>query len=535
MRLAEIDEIFERAPGCRLVDELRTDESGVDPVGLRQLNLDLMDDSLPGINNVTQHVRPYTFMAWAAWKASIVAREAENDDPEVVADLVDRYEALYAWSHQIAGRPFRGAAALKRTIGHRADREPFVFSGPVWKQYRDSRTSFMAPTEYGPSIKSIRYIGADSGYVAEEAMPAVRDFEARVRDLLPARLFAIDAPSVMDEEIAPFAQHLPVDAPSEIEMKVFRGLFFDIGGHVASPGSAKRRKGTIDLVRGLLLRDGPSSIDSIRRQFARHVLPAVNDGDPEQIAISGMLLCLLQARQLQRLATEAMLFWLERLLSEGRIGSMYQPKTSEELIARAHNAAAAGDATYASSATIGDFLLSVEIEGQSTGWPGASSTGTTDAISMIAALIEAQRRDVTRVPALAARSFAIVRAVANAFEGKSPPGGLGDGIEGRPDRLPMGLMARRLEAVAARPMPSIWQEVIESWVIGQHVHWSAVRGGDGKKRLRIGLEGNGWMRVRRSSSRSVYEPTGDRLQIMLSLAVSCGLFSRDADGRYMAD
>lgn len=534
MRLAEIDEMFEKAPGCRVVDELRTDESGIDPVGLRQLNLDLMNDSLPGINNVTQHVRPYTFMAWAAWKASSVARDAGNDDPALVANLVDRYEALYAWSHLIAGHPFRGASALKRTIGRRTDGEPFIFSGPVWDEYRRSRTSFMAPTEYGPSIKSIRYIGADSGHIADEAMPAVLDFNARVGDLLPARLFAIEAPSVTDDEIAPFAQHLSVDAPSEIEMKVFRNLFFDIGGHAASPGSAKRRKGTIDLVRGLLLREGPSSVDTIRRYFARHDLPAVNNGDPEQVAISGMLLCLLQARQLQRLATEAMLLWLERLLSEGRIGTMYQPKTSEEIIARAHEAAAAGDPVYASSATVGDFLLAIEIEGETIGWPGASSAGTTDAVSMIAELIEAQRRDVTRVPALAARSFAIVRAVANAFQGRRPPSGLTDGVEGRPDRLPMGLMARRLEAVGARPMRFIWKEIVESWVIGQHVHWSAVRGGDGKKRLRIGLEGDGWMRVRRSSSRGVYEPTGDRLQTMLSLAVSCGLFSRDADGRYRA-
>jgi hypothetical protein len=70
-------------------------------------------------------------------------------------------------------------------------------------------------------------------------------------------------------------------------------------------------------------------------------------------------------------------------------------------------------------------------------------------------------------------------------------------------------------------------------VIGQHVHWSAVRGGDGKKRLRIGLEGDGWMKVRRTSS-GVFEPTGDRLQTMLSLGVSCGLFARDGDGRYSA-
>ncbi|MFS8112042.1 hypothetical protein QD460_10005 [Rhizobium jaguaris] len=185
MRLSEIDQIFEETPGCRVVDELQTDESGVDPVGLRQLNLDLMDDALPGINNVTQHVRPYTFMAWAVWKATQIAAADGIDDGQVIADLVDRYEALYAWSHLIAGKPFRGAASLKRAIGARAAGEPFLFSGSAWDEYRKNGTSFMAPTEYGPSIKSIRYISADSGSVASEAMPAVLDFDRAVRGVLP--------------------------------------------------------------------------------------------------------------------------------------------------------------------------------------------------------------------------------------------------------------------------------------------------------------------------------------------------------------
>ncbi|MFS8112043.1 hypothetical protein QD460_10010 [Rhizobium jaguaris] len=313
-------------------------------------------------------------------------------------------------------------------------------------------------------------------------------------------------------------------------MEVFRTLFYEIGAEATVPG-AKRRKASIDLVRGILLRDGASDPGALRRQFARHDIPSIDGADDIQVGVSGMLLCLLQARQLQRLATEAMLLWLERLLSEDRIGSMFQPKPSEAIIARAHEAAAAADEGYALAETVGDFLLAIEIEGDQAGWPRASADGGNDVVALLASLVEAQRRDITLIPALAARSFAVVRAVANAFEGKAPPDGLADALEGRPDRLPMGLMARRLEAVADRPIQFIWKEVVESWVIGQHVHWSAVRGGDGKKRLRIGLEGDGWLRVRRSPS-GVFEPTGDRLQTMLSLGVSCGIFARDGEGRY---
>ena len=32
---------------------------GVDPLGLRQINFDLMDQVLPGLNNVARHIRPF--------------------------------------------------------------------------------------------------------------------------------------------------------------------------------------------------------------------------------------------------------------------------------------------------------------------------------------------------------------------------------------------------------------------------------------------------------------------------------------------
>jgi hypothetical protein len=39
---------------------------GVDPLGLRQINFDLMDQVLPGLNNVARHIRP--FVVASAWR-----------------------------------------------------------------------------------------------------------------------------------------------------------------------------------------------------------------------------------------------------------------------------------------------------------------------------------------------------------------------------------------------------------------------------------------------------------------------------------
>ena len=37
---------------------------GVDPLGLRQVNFDLMDLVFPGLNNVARHVRPFVLVTW---------------------------------------------------------------------------------------------------------------------------------------------------------------------------------------------------------------------------------------------------------------------------------------------------------------------------------------------------------------------------------------------------------------------------------------------------------------------------------------
>jgi hypothetical protein len=119
--------------------------------------------------------------------------------------------------------------------------------------------------------------------------------------------------------------------------------------------------------------------------------------------------------------------------------------------------------------------------------------------------------------------YAIIKACISEAAGKMPT----NFINARPDRLPMGLMARRIDMLRDRPLQSLWNEIIERWVIAQHVHWSAVRGGDGNQRLRIGLEGGGWIR---EGTRAIgpFVPTSDRLATLLSLGSECGLFRKGA-------
>lgn len=524
MRLDDIDKIFDDIPGFRIVDSLKLEESGVDPIGLRQLNLDLMDATVPGINNVTRHIRPYTFMAWAWWRATSLAK-VHDLDPVQVADLVDRYEAIYAWSHYLAGRPFRGAVAIRKWLTGKDG--SFTFEGASWEGYKKERTGFMAPTEYGPSIKALHFLKPEGGLFdwATEAGEAIQTIDAIISRSVPHHILQPAPPTVEPHEIESLAEDLPIDEPSEPEKTVFRLLFHGYGSDERAGKDIKRRKATIDLIRSFMIEDGPLGVEDLRRQFAA----GRQDGSSDQLAKSSIMLCHLQARQLQRLATETMMRWIETFLAETK----YASRTIDEIVTAAHEAAVGADADYAASANVGDFLGRIHEIGSEQGWPASANDESIDVIGLMGSVRLAQYNDLSMLPALVIRSFAVVRAVTLGFSGQPLPDGVLNSIEARPDRMPMGLMVRRMDALSDRPLQSLWKEIIEGWIIGQHVHWSAVRGGDGKKRLRIGLEGDGWMLVRANPSGG-FEATPDRLATLLSLGAACGIFNETEDGLYEA-
>ncbi len=114
--LQDVDLDFATAPGARLVTKLALKDGGVDPLGLRQINLDLMDRAIPGINNTTVFIRPYAFMAWAWCKTNdLLSSGSKKDiDSSAAKDFVMRLEVIYAWSHMLAGgRDLPGMAVLR--------------------------------------------------------------------------------------------------------------------------------------------------------------------------------------------------------------------------------------------------------------------------------------------------------------------------------------------------------------------------------------------------------------------------------------
>ena len=114
----------------------------------------------------------------------------------------------------------------------------------------------------------------------------------------------------------PFAEHLAIDQATAAERAVFIGLFHDLGTRPDAPRDLRRRMATIDLLRAFLSEAGqPVGLPEIRQRLSQAHSPARLEGDRQELLISVTLLAVLQARQLQRLATEAVMLWVESNLS----------------------------------------------------------------------------------------------------------------------------------------------------------------------------------------------------------------------------
>ena len=207
--LADIDLAQSKAPHPRLVEEINWQNGGIDPLGLRQINLDLMDSMLPGINNVTMRIRPYTLMSWAWWKAAQAAgiKGQTSAERSKLQDLVDRLEVLFVWSHFLAednpGLP--GRDKIGGELGYTDKSPAYAFDDDRWRVFQNKRssTSLLAATQYGPSLRALNWLRSEQGayHPSLGAMPAVEALDAAVAAHLPNG-FLSSSPKAVEPETA---------------------------------------------------------------------------------------------------------------------------------------------------------------------------------------------------------------------------------------------------------------------------------------------------------------------------------------------
>jgi hypothetical protein len=482
--LRELEARSRRARDPFIVHPARKGPGGVDPLGLRQINFDLMNKVFPGLNNVARHIRPFTLVTWA-WRRTIsLARQRKLVLPvSAHEDFVARIEVAFAWSMLL----HRGGADLdlpgKRTIKRRwGDAKQINFGDEEWLAFAKARrnsTSLIAAINYGPGLRAFRLLGDDlaqpGARVEGKGTEAMLDaFEDQISPMLSHKLFrGWDACALSRKQAVAWGEIWDMDGLLDAEREAFHERLL---GKRASPA---RRAGF------QLLRHALAEWECPEESDAREAMCEVDYADTAEIALAWRRL---QVRQAFRLALEALLEWVVREIGDDTL-------TTAELSRRLIEAAG-GKPMRA-----GDWLRK---------------------------RVPAAYRGVDALAALET-SFASASGLERAIMagiGVSvlAPKDLQDGSDRR-ERLPIALAAADFARLQDGPRDAFVAHVIEQWVIAQHTYWSVGRGlADARSgnrsilRLRLVLEPTGWRVTRGRGSRSMPRSTPDRVRTAISLA-----------------
>jgi hypothetical protein len=399
----------------------------------------------------------------------------------------------------------------------------------------------MDAIQYGPSIKALGYLEQTSVIgvfrPTEQVMPAVRAIDAIVSRSAIRHMVEPGVGTFRPEEVERLNDALPPSEPSNEERDVFRRLFEP--GRETGRTDFTRRNDTLALVLEAIdaTPDG-LTVPELRTVLASGVLPGgralVRAGSNDTgLLTTWLLMSSLQVRQLQRLALESMLVWIEVMIRTNG-GSA----STDALVAMALRQAEDFDKDLAGP-TVGDLLTTLAQRCEDRGWPSAAATGETNFVALSNRLSLAQRGgpgSYETIPGLALSALGYVQAMYAALKQEGADDGRLGELGGRSDRFPISLQHRRLLSLTEATVETLWRELIETWVIGQHVRWSVARNGDGTQRLRLALGDSGWLSVHKRLS-GPFGPTPDRLLSALSLAAQCSMIARDdtdAEPRFMA-
>jgi hypothetical protein len=469
---------------------------GVDPLGLRQINFDLMDQVLPGINNVARHIRPFVVVTWAWRRARQLAEALQVAEVKVddLRDFVDRMEVIYAWS-QFLRNPDADLPG-RRVLTSLINSNQYVFGGVAWRNFRKSRrysTAFTAPITYGPSLKTLHWVEQhrDNSQVLIPTLvsaPALDAFEARIKSRLIHPAFSqFGKITVTRREADKWADAWALDEVTEAEKKVMADMLLGSGAPVTRREGCKLMIAAVGRVR-------KTEVARVRLTMSG---PPSNFVPPPDLANSFEAWRRVQVRQLFRLCLEAMLYWIMWQIEEG-------PLSTEALV-------------EAFIRQVGRFRLS-----NARGWLNAARTSGSGPTTLISRISQAMENEPpTELASAITDSLAFCIA-------EAPEHGQ---IFERADRLPLFRARRETEAWSKAATKDFVRHVLESWVLAQHVYWSVGRGladararGKTILRLKIVLEEGGWT-LAPGASRARPLPTPDRLETALTLAKESDLIS----------
>ena len=237
--LAELCDLAASREGPAFTSILKATSGGVDPLGLRQINFDLMDLVFPGLNNVASHIRPFTVVTWAWRRAATCARIWDTKEST-------RRNCRTSWTGSRSSMRGRNSAEILQ--------ETF----PVEKCSRLSLPRESTPSEgipgvtgegpgrfhraqcainYGPGLKTLGWLQPDAeregAWAATElAEPAIVAFEAEIAAFLHHPAFCKFGPvSIANTDVDQLKEAWALERPTEAErLAMKRSLMGDAAG-----------------------------------------------------------------------------------------------------------------------------------------------------------------------------------------------------------------------------------------------------------------------------------------------------------------
>jgi len=501
-----------------LVRAYEPTHGGVDFLGLRQANLDMMATCIPGINNVTRYVRVFSVLCWMHWRYQQLAVEAQATTVSASAfrEFRDRVETLFTWGHVLSGH-----AGIPGTTA----KPPPVEGGTVpltFKAWNRSyaNTGLMSAVQYGPAAKTLGGLGFLDPVEAELLRVCGEGVVlAEALDLAIAQTGARDrlgrAPrSGTEQDALSLFEGWSIGDPSPAEREAFRRAYFD-RATAGGESSVGRRSATLSLAFGVLNQaNEPVELREIR--------PAMAYGrrsDHGSVALAADLRTarwrwvVLQVRQLQRLAHECLLGWVERRIAQG-------DRDSDALVdaaLRRLDPRSVPDMVKAWTPSVDTFDEFCEL----------APANSDFCIFAVAEALEEQVRDPNgAMIETALRALFLCAKVAGLL--RVEPVAEKMMAVGQAERVSLSSWRGMVERSMAALARDFIRTLIESMVLSQHFAVAANRYDGGTQRLRVAIEEDGLAVL----APDVWRPTRtpDRLSSALALALDCGLIGADGDG-----
>lgn len=494
--LDELLTVAGAASSPAIVDKSDIRVGGVDPLGLRQINFDLMDKILPGLNNVANRLRPFVLMTWA-WRRVRVIVERDGHGgatDEEMRDFVDRVEAIYSWSQFLvntdAGIP--GAQALSDLLY--GDIHTYLFDGKEWEKRRNLRrtsTGLISPLNYGPGLRSMGWlipVGPAGVFQPNPALDHMLDsFEQNFSEILAHPAFNnLGAVEVHRDDVRRWGTLWTLSDLTEAE----KNAGFD---RLAGPQADKLRREGMAMIKEAFDTLGSEDPDakSLRQLIAEPPQRWLKLPDLHPRADAWRRL---QIRQVFRLSLEAMFYWILQELTD-------RPLRTEELAQR--------------------FLEQTALSADQPASQWLSAAAEDNAVQQLDRLDDAlASSNRLIVPEQIGRSLRFCLTA-----GRSEQWDRAEAF----DRLPLARVLKEADEWQDMTIKQFFGRVIEIWIIAQHAYWCVGRGladarsrGKTLLRLRIFMDEGGWILTPGANVNVVPAPTSDRLETAISLLKECG-------------